>query len=353
VNDEIDAIERLVHTVLYEGYVLYPYRPSALKNRKRFAFGAVYPRAWAERALEPALVRVEVVALGGATMTVAPTVRYLRLVRGGGAREESIGLAPRTLDNGGGVEHHIRDGLAFEIETTAIAADDTMWRFAIEVRNVTPIDAAIDHETVMDFVPASIHLVLRARRGGFASAIDPPARAATATAACRSSGLYPIIVAPGVVLASPIILPDYPEIARDSPGEFFDGTEIDEMLTLRVLTMTADEKREASAADPRVAALLARTDRLGIEATARLHGAVRTAWPREGARVRVRPGRNADAFDVLLAGKLATVARVERDLEGRVLCAVTIDDDPGADLGATGFPGHRFFFRPDELEVIA
>ena len=155
------------------------------------------------------------------------------------------------------------------------------------------------------------------------------------------------------MLASPIILPDRPEIAPQSPGDFFDGTEMDEMLTLRVLTMTDAEKREASAADPRIAALLERTEALGLEATARLHGVVKTSWPREGTRVRLHPGKHADAFDTILAGRLATVAKVERDLEGQIFCAVTIDDDPGADLGVAGMPGHRFFFRPDELEVIA
>ena len=130
------------------------------------------------------------------------------------------------------------------------------------------------------------------------------------------------------------------------------------MLTLRVLTMTDAEKLEASAADPKVAALIARTEALGIEQTAKLHGVVKTSWPRQGSRVRLRPtpaagARRTDAFDMILAGKLATVAGVERDLEGNVHCSVTLDDDPGADLGAAGMPGHRFFFRPEELEVLA
>ena len=125
------------------------------------------------------------------------------------------------------------------------------------------------------------------------------------------------------------------------------------MLVLRILTMTDAEKAEAAAADPRIATLIERTERTGIADTARLHGVTRTSWPRAGTRVRVRPRRTADAFDALLVGKLATVTAVERDLEGAVHCAVTIDDDPGADLGAQGVPGHRFFFHPDELEVVA
>jgi hypothetical protein len=319
-----------VRAVLYEGYALYPYRPSALKNRRRFAFGAIYPRAWAERTGDPCFLRAEVVA----TSVTAIYVRFLRLERGGGAHEVLIDVTEAKT-------YFERDGIALEITTAWNAG-----RFSIEILNVTRIETT-DHETVMDFVPSSTHVVLH---GELFSAIDPPPHLIDSNAACRSSGLYPILVGPRTMLASPIILPDYPEIAPESPGDFFDGTEMDEMLTLRVLTMTEAEKREVT--DPKVAAMIARTEELGVAATARLHGVVRN-WLREGTRVVVRPGKNADSFDLLLAGKRATVAKVERDLEGRVYCAVTIDDDPGADLGATGMPGHRFFFRPDELEVVS
>ncbi len=333
------SIEALVHAVLYEGYALYPYRPSALKNQKRFAFGVIYPRAWAERMLEPSFLRVEVVAT---SPEVTVEVRFLRLPRGEGAHEHRLSASGEV------------DGIAVAITTVVEPAGEGLWRCAVEVRNDTQITGEVDRESVMDVSPASVHVVLD---GAFVSSIDPPAHAAAAVAACRSTGLYAILAGPGAMLASPIILPDYPEIAPQSPGDFFDGTEMDEMLTLRVLTMTDDEKREASAADPKIATLIARTEALGIEQTAKLHGVVKTSWPRQGSRVRLRPApataaRRTDAFDFLLVGKLATVASVERDFEGNVHCAVTLDDDPGADLGATGMPGHRFFFRPDELEVL-
>jgi len=73
---------------------------------------------------------------------------------------------------------------------------------------------------------------------------------------------------------------------------------------------------------------------------------------RRGSRVRLRPRRGADAFDLVLAGRAATVASIEQDVEGRLLVAVTVDDDPGRDLGALREPGHRFFFAPDELEPL-
>ncbi|MEO8700993.1 MAG: hypothetical protein ABI867_13175 [Kofleriaceae bacterium] len=332
------TVDGLIRTVLYEGYSLYPYRPSALKNQKRFAFGSIYPRAWAERTGEPFTLRAECVVDGGHAVTIA--IRYLLLRRGGGAEEKTIELGEHALVAG---------------STGAVAicdAGDGLWRIAVELENTAAIDPAADREAAMDVTMASTHVIVRSLGGLAVSAIDPPARAVAAIACCRTLGLYPVVVARDTVLMSPIVLADFPELSEHSPGDFFDGTEIDEMLTLRVLTLTDAEKREACASDPRVAALIARTEALGIEATARLHGATRIG-PQPGTRVRLRPNRRADAFDVILAGKLATVSKLERDLEGRVYCAVTIDDDPGADLGESGMPGHRFFFAPDELEVIA
>ena len=157
------------------------------------------------------------------------------------------------------------------------------------------------------------------------------------------------------MLSAPIILYDYPRVAPESPGDFFDGTEVDELLTLRVLTLTEGEKQEVRAAGDRARQLLDRTEGLTAEQLLRLHGAVRDRAPaalRPGARVRLRPRGRSDAMDLILSGKAATVVAVERDYEGRVHLAVTVDDDPGEDLGRQGQPGHRFFFRPEEVEPL-
>jgi hypothetical protein len=76
-----------------------------------------------------------------------------------------------------------------------------------------------------------------------------------------------------------IILYDYPQIAPESIGTFFDGTEIDEMLTLRVLTLTDDEKLEMQQADERTRELLARTEQISSEQLMKLHGVVRNLGP--------------------------------------------------------------------------
>jgi hypothetical protein len=155
------------------------------------------------------------------------------------------------------------------------------------------------------------------------------------------------------MLSSPIILEDHPRIAPESPEALYDVTEIDEILTLRILTLTDAEKAEARATDPRARALLDHVEALGPDAICRLHGTERGLDGvdlRPGDRVRLRPGGRGDVLDLALAGMDATIASVERDYEGRVHFAVTVDDDPGRDLGASGMPGHRFFFGREELE---
>jgi hypothetical protein len=210
--------------------------------------------------------------------------------------------------------------------------------------------------------------------GELVSLVDPPPALRAAADACRNAGAWPVLVGPAgahdTALCAPIILPDYPEVAPESPGDLFDGLEIDEILSLRILTLTDEERAEASR-DPRVAALIARTQSLDPEALGRLHGALREprgdlprhdAPPRAlrigdtevgpGARVVLRPQRRSDILDLVLAGRAATVVSVEQDWDGQSYVTVTVDDDPGRDLGAEGKPGHRFFFAPDEVEPV-
>lgn len=75
---------------------------------------------------------------------------------------------------------------------------------------------------------------------------------------------------------------------------------------------------------------------------------------RAGSLVRLRPRQGGgDIFEVALAGRTAVVHEVLQDYEGRIQLAVTVGDDPGADLGAQRRPGHRFFFDPQEVEPLA
>ena len=193
------------------------------------------------------------------------------------------------------------------------------------------------------------------------------------------------IGATDIVLSSPIILYDYPQIAPESPGDLFDATEIDEILTLRILAMTDDEKRDMAAVDERARALLQRTEALTVADMARLHGTMRSPraasvtdgmtgngdpWraldqmPRlaflrvhgadlkVGDRVRLRPNGGADAMDMMLKDEVALIEAIERDFEDKIHVAVVLENDPGREFGLDRMPGHRFFFSPDEIEAI-
>ena len=161
-----------------------------------------------------------------------------------------------------------------------------------------------------------------------------------------------------IMLSSPVILYDYPQIAPESMTNLFDGTEIDEILSLRILTLSPEERDEVRAAGGHGADIVSRTEALPAEAFAKMHGAIRglkTAVGqafRKGDRVRLRPNKRADIFDIALNGKIAIVEAVECDFENQIHLAVTVSDDPGRDFGTAGYMGHRFFFTPDEVELL-
>jgi hypothetical protein len=388
--------QAIADAILYEGYALYPYRTSSLKNQRRLSFGTLCPRAYseAEGGFEPWELECACLIEADAGASIEATVRFLQPTAEAsapaGTRDEAV---PRDVDTGplfvgDLVSRAHAQRFAFEasegdegdearvegeIEVAVDHLDGAVHRVTVRAKNLTPQPPGAGAEGARRRSLLSAHAVLGASGGRFVSMIDPPDALSALAETCHNSRVWPVLVGdPGSrdrVLCSPIILYDYPAIAPESPGDLFDGTEMDEMLTLRILTMTEEERGEAGALDARVKALLDRTDGLGPEQLARLHGAVRSLRrvdaaaraPRTvsaggvavgpGARVVLRPSGRADVFDLALAGMVASIATIEQDFEGRVFVTVTLDDDPGADLGAQGLPGHRFFFRPDEIEI--
>lgn len=381
------AAEQIAKVILYEGYILYPYRPSALKNRHRWVPGGLVPRSYSEAhgGTEPWSLQAECLVRGGGPATVCGRVGFLHpLLRTGNgapwqeATERTVSIPDLRLGALATSAHHhafnfaasrevadtgerTQDGIEGEVELAATPAGDDLYRLTARICNHTPVDGAANlarEEAVLRSL-ASAHVLLTVRGGEFVSLLDPPAEFRAQAEACRNAGAWPVLVGePGrgdTVLAAPIILPDYPQVAPESPGDFFDGTEIDEMLALRVLTLTDDEKREMGGGDARARLLLDRVHALSDSRLTGLHGAVRQFRPvgvRLGDRVRLRPRGRADAFDLLLAGKVGTVTGIETDVEGITYVTVTVDGDPGADLGTAGLPGHRFFYRPDEVEPL-
>jgi hypothetical protein len=344
-----EHIRTIADAVLFEGYLLYPYRASSVKNRHRWNFGVLYPRAYAEaqRGNDRWRLRAECL-VRGANPDIAVLLRFLTT----GAEPQVRELATKGAFTIDGLNGWI------DIRTSALAAD--LHKLTVDVENRSPFAGSPDdRDAALVSSMASAHLILTARDGTFVSLLDPPRELASAVDECRCEGVYPVLVGDDSMLASPIILYDQPRIAPESRGDLFDGTEIDEILSLRIMTLTDDEKREASE-DARARQMIERTDALTADDLFAMHGTIRGERSvsvagvtlRAGDRVRLHPRRGADIMDIALAGKTATIDAIEQDYEDRVHLAVLIDDDPGRDLGALLQPGHRFFFSPEEVEPL-
>jgi hypothetical protein len=439
------ALARLAaDAVLYEGYLLYPYRSTAAKNRVRWQFGVLSPPGAAAAGVgEEADLAVECLLTTGApddgAATVTVHLRCLQLQQRLAERERADGSFERVeeLRAGHGADAavwsswdeaveverqlgpfgigELRGGRSVTVQvdggedveplplgrlarrrrplqalvSLTAEADGALLRLRVSVANtgepVTERDAALRSSLI------GAHLLLVAEGARFVSVIDPPADARDAAAHCRQHRCWPVLAGDGapdgqtsdVVLAAPIILYDHPAVAPESAGAMFDSTEIDEILTLRVMTLTAEEKAQARATDAHAATIIDRCEQMSPAQLQRLHGILRephsTApvltgddwWEAEaaapvspetdavvvagtrvvrGSRVRLRPSRRADAQDMFLAGQEALVSAVHADLDGETHVAVTLVDDPAAELH--DWYGRYLYFAPDELEPL-
>jgi hypothetical protein len=396
----LPALEQIARAVLYEGFLLYPYRPSAAKNRRRWTFGAVYPPAFHRENGDACAMLTECLVRGSPAARVEVRVRFLHLqpesaspsdvAQDAVEREvampectlQTLIAAPERIDFSFPAPAPGGAPVRGRVEVRCEALPGELFRLAAAIENQVEVDDPRDREAALLRTFVSTHTLLGVREGEFVSLLEPPEAARGAAAGCRNVGTWPVLVgkagARNAMLSSPIILYDYPAIAEQSPGDLFDSTEIDEILSLRILTLTDEEKRQMREAHPRARALLERTEALTPEQLMALHGTLRSLEPRPdegspwrepqpakdaralsggvellpGARVRLRPRPGGDVFDLLLAGKTATIGSIEQDYEGRVFLSLTVDEDPGQDLGAEGKPGHRFFFRPEEVEPV-
>ena len=167
------------------------------------------------------------------------------------------------------------------IEVEAERITDGLFKITARILNLTPMESATEasRDEALLFSLVSTHTILGVREGEFVSLLDPPEEFCNAVAQCNNVGTWPVLVGEegerDVMLSSPIILYDYPQIAPESSGDLFDGTEIDEILTLRIMTLTDEEKREMRSADERARKILERTETLPAEQLMKLHGAMR------------------------------------------------------------------------------
>ena len=171
--------------------------------------------------------------------------------------------------------------LRIELRVSAEMLQDEVCKLHLELQNTSPLPSGAgakrDEALPLSFVSA--HLLLGISGGEFVSLLDPDPPYQEAVAACCNTGVFPVLVGEepdrSMMFCSPIILYDYPKIAPESEGDFFDGTEMDEMLTLRVLTLTDAEKQEMRNGDPRARKILERTEGLTSDALLKAHGVIR------------------------------------------------------------------------------
>jgi hypothetical protein len=423
----LNAARAVADAVLYEGYLLYPYRASAQKNRSRWQFGvAMSPGYSAADPSERSFLQTECVFEHSGQPVVEVVVRFLQV-----QRRTSAGQPPwdEAVEREVTVEvdaaHLLRGGRVAGFELPAGEEHEgTVVRRRERVSGIVSVQAGplpgpwnaarlrvrVDNHSTRDPAPRSrdealptalvaAHLIIGVAGGQFVSSIDPPEWAKPEVEACGNIGCWPVLAGPGggrqIMLSTPIILYDHPEVAPESPGELYDGTEIDEILSLRTLALSDAEKQEARATDPRAAALIDRVEALDAADFGRMHGTIRSPrgdsgirraavdgpeppafeadvpwWDpgadasvspdtdaiivagqriARGSMVRLRPGvRRTDAQDMFLTGRRARVEAVLLDVEDTPYLAVTLADDPDEDLRVAH--GRFLYFAPDEIE---
>ena len=330
----LSRVEQIAKAVLYEGYMLYPYRPSSVKNQQRWNFGVLYPHAYSEfqGGEEPFSMRTECLVCGMEDAVIEVRLRFLHLqIR---STVHAAEVSPESTPQGWQeaverevsvreckVEELCRDSLTHQfafasrtdigresddahfesvvrrqsavegrIKITAERLLDNLFKVTVCIRNLTPLEnraASRDHALLHSLV--STHTILGVKSGEFVSLLEPAPEFQKFTAGCQNVGVWPVLVGEAgqrdTLLASPIILYDYPQIAPESAGDLFDGTEIDEILSLRIMTLTDEEKREIRQSDKRAREILERTEAMPAEQFMKLHGAVRGLRPiREDTR---------------------------------------------------------------------
>ena len=347
-------VQKIAEAVLYEGYMLYPYRPSSVKNQQRWNFGVLCPPSYCrqQKGTERDTMQTEVLVRGDTGTRLTMKVRCLQIIQRSIAQLRApVGALPATglpafdsverLEANGRVYQpwqeaaereitcvemplaafaaptslpfeilqrqevepiHDDDGLVIgiilrewenlsgSVTVSAVRVLEDIFKVTVAIRNSTAFVAAperLRQDAVLCSL-VSTHTILGVEGGEFLSLLDPPPDHAVLAAACENIATWPVLVGEQdsrkAMLSSPIILYDYPQIAPESAGSLFDGTEIDEILSLRIMTLTDDEKREIRQSDDRAREILDRTENLPEEQFMKLHGVLGGLRPAEVAR---------------------------------------------------------------------
>ncbi len=342
----LEQVKEIANAVLYEGYLLYPYRHSAIKNRQRWTFGVVYPREYSQAngGIEPWTMRTECLVTSSPDTVLDVHVRFLHLLvrsvgQTGAAEPPSQAYSGSEEGSEWSITSCLEDepweeGMEREVSAVNLSISDLLeqpqvveiafpggrmveespegtivreqqalrgaviiaaealksegldtFKISVQVENRTPETGEVTNlrNAILQYSFVSTHTILQAHMGAFVSLMDPPEVLRTAAQACQNTRTWPVLAGDegerDMMLSSPIILYDYPQIAPESPGSLFDGTEIDEILTLRIMTLSDEEKEQIRRGDERAREILERTESLSPEQFMKLHGTIRSLRP--------------------------------------------------------------------------
>lgn len=356
-------LERLVDSLLFEGYALYPYTPGATKNATPTPFGIVYPHDYAQTQTH-AFDRMQMqFIVSAADAIVTGEVRFLQASgdkHKAVERRVQLGVSPSKVA-------FDFDELEGKAELYVDRLPDGRGRATLIVENTTPLteeESTGDRKDALLKSMLSTHLL--ARTEGGETILSPLERGDDGVAGCCQVNTWPVLATPGddAILAPTIMLPDHPEIAPESVNDFFDGTEIEEALVLHIQALSDQEREEISAQDPKVREMLARADATTPQQLMDLHGRVRLEDPpgeravtfegvtyKRGDKVVLRPPLDADVYDKMLDGRTATIHRLFLRVDDRLHLGVTVDDDPMQEI--LGESGRFLFFFAEEVEVLS
>ncbi len=364
---QTDPVRAIADAVLYEGFLLYPYTGSALKNQLPWQFGVLMPKGYSD-ASEPTSMQTQMVAFAhGDAPRVQVTARFLQV--GDKPIEREVSLAADLAAGSSDLPFQI-DALRGRL-SLEIVRDGEYFRLTLGLENHSTTPAEANRNEALRTALVSAHALLTADGGGFVSMLDPPDAAKGAVSRCENRRVFPVLVGePGesaqtaaTIFASPIILYDFPAISAASRGQTFDATEIDELLLLSVASLTDREKEEARATHGFARDLVERADALDAHTLGTLHGQVSVerepgdesvliggATVRRGSRVRVHPKGRTDIWDDFVAGRTASVCAVHTDFEGQRYVGVVFDDDPASELHE--WYGRSFMYGAHEIEPL-
>lgn len=281
-------IEKIADAILYEGYALFPYRGDALKNQKRFNFGVLAPRFWAENSQhETFYQQTECLVLSaGNSFNLSLKIRFLQLEKNREkwqtARKIEIEKSVSFIDL---FDNKKTFDFAFEAEENFLAlqgkikislekVEANLFKIRIVLQNLTDKKTAnVDEIQTISFL--SVHTILRVSNGEFLSLLEPPENFERIARNCANIGVFPVLVGDKIernqMLSSPIILYDFPEIAANSFADFFDGTEIDELMFLSILALTDEEKKAIKNVDEKMRRMMEKIESASPEDLLKLH----------------------------------------------------------------------------------